>query len=223
MPLNLGRRRSSTANDIVQSLRYAARDDVWSAWSDVAHTMIDLPDIVGTFDLQNVHVGWMKFSAGEPPDFLWDIAGVAQPRPSKDHRRGFSVHLLLDGFGLRELCANSGGLNAAISILFDQYENDPHAAQGLLPTVQSGQATMADSPFGSYWEPVFEITGWVPRPVELPVRRPPDPAPAMAASPAPTAQSGATAVATRDALDDDIPFATSDPAFEPAQKWQRIL
>jgi hypothetical protein len=142
----------------------------------------------------------MKFTQGEPPDFIWDVDGKAQQRPTKDYKRGFSVHLYIDGYGLRELCSNSGGLCEAISIVFDQYERDPHASQGLLPVIQTGAATQADSPFGTYWEPVFEIVDWVPRPPGLPVRKPVAPPPGGA-----TARSTALAPLGHD-LDDDMPF-----------------
>jgi hypothetical protein len=100
------------------------------------------------------------------------------------------------------LCANSGGLCEAISIVFDQYERDPHARQGLLPIIQTGAATQADSPFGTCWEPSFEIVDWVPRPPGLPIRKPVEP---------PAASTGSTPGTViipglRDDLDDDIPF-----------------
>jgi hypothetical protein len=149
MPLNLGRRRNSGDDDFVAALRYAARTNTWSTWDTDSGGMIDLPEIIATFDLQHIHTGFMKFTQGEPPDFIWDVDGKAQQRPSKDHKRGFSVHLHIDGFGLRELCSNSGGSCEAINVVFDQYERDPHASQGLLPVIQTGAATKADSPFGS--------------------------------------------------------------------------
>jgi hypothetical protein len=163
----------------------------------------------------------MRFAANVAPDFLWDLNGAEQPRPSKDHRRGFSLYLYVTGIGIRELCANSRGLCDAIVDLFNAYKHDPHARDGLLPVIQTGASQPAEGPDGPYFMPSAKIVGWTSRPPELPVRK--------AAAP-PAAPSGAppqgTLSAVRGAagdLDDDIPFATSDPAFEPALAKRAIL
>jgi hypothetical protein len=176
---------------------YAARTDTWSTWDTDVGGMVDLPEIVATFDLRHIHTGWMKFTQGEPPDFLWDIDGAAQQRPSKDHRRGFSVHLYIDGYGLRELCANSGGLCEAISIVFDQYERDPHARQGLLPVIQTGARPKPTALSAHTGSRPFEIVDWVPRPAGLPVQKPVEP---------PAAGPGTALAPLGRDLDDDIPF-----------------
>lgn len=205
MPLNLppSRRNNSTSrNDFVSALRYAARTNTWSTWDDITREMTNLSKVVATFDLEHVHTGWMRFRQGEPPDFVWDIDGRAEARPSKDHKRGFSVHLYIPHIGLRELCSSSPGLCEAITIIFDRYERAPEAAQGLLPILQTGAATLIEGSFGAFWEPSFEILGWEPRPQGLPARKPAEPA-------TPPSQSSASTVSPATAvndLDDDIPF-----------------
>src|SRR5262249_23081046 len=161
MPLNLPRRRntaSDNGSDFISALRYRARDNTWWTWDDTLRETIEVSELQGTFDLANTRTGWARFAAGEPPDLVWDIGGSPQPRPSREHGRGFSVYLFLEGFGLRELCSNSAGMVEAISIVFDECEREPRAQQGLLPVIQPGEAVRVESPqFGVYYEPTFEI------------------------------------------------------------------
>jgi hypothetical protein len=203
MPLNLGRRRNASSDDnYIPTVRYAARDNVWSTWDDVTKETVKV-EFFATVDLPNIRTGWLKFAAGEPPDFLWDGAdGKAQPRPGKDHRRGFSVNLVLEGHGVRELCSNSAGLCAAISDAFE-FERASDSKQGLLPVLGTTPATRVEAPTVDYFEPHFQIAGWEPRPAELPIARP-----GAAASPA-ASSTRSTAVVPRieDTLaDDEIPY-----------------
>jgi len=80
--------------------------------------------------------------------------------------------------------------------LYTTYEAAPDAKAGKLALVDYQSASEVIGRYGSSFVPKFVITGWVARPAELAGDAAPDKQPAS-----PSRQP-----ATRDALDDDIPF-----------------
>jgi hypothetical protein len=195
MPLNLSADRPS--RDAVPFIRYSAQSARWRLRHDGVD--VELAEIQALIDLANTRTGWMKFEAGVPPDIVWDIAGKAAARPSKDHRRGFAVNLLFADYGLRELSATSTGLCAAIVKVYKEFEASPEAARGLVPLIQSGEVLPVENKYGKFYDPTLEITDWQERPEALP-----QPKTIASASTALRVVAGGSTVA-RD-IDDDIPF-----------------
>jgi hypothetical protein len=179
MPLTLPAGR---ATDAVAFLRYSARDGLWSTRDD----LIDMRSAV--WDLGGTRTAWMAFMPGAPPDIVWDVNGKAAPRPSKEHRRGFTVRLAIDDV-VYEFTSTGAGVIAAIVKLYDEYEKAPESARGLLPVVQCSDPVQVETSFGTVLDPVLELVDWVPRPAALRRNAQPPAVPAVRAD-----------------LDDDIPF-----------------
>jgi hypothetical protein len=161
MPLNLPSRRSANSGSVSASfLRYTASTGIWS-------TRDGELDINGSiWDLANVRTGWIRFAPGEPPDFVWDTGGKAQPRPSKEHRRGFSLRLAL-GPEVYELTSTGTGIIGAVVRLHGEYETAARRA-GLLPVVWCGTPVEVETSFGKMFDPTLLITDWIQRPATLP-------------------------------------------------------
>jgi hypothetical protein len=200
MPLNLPRER--TVNEsFTPFIRYAARTGVFSNRDDHGE-LVELAELVAIADLPDIKVGWLKFVTGASPDIVWDRNGVVDKPPSREHRRGFALKLLLPSFGVRELSSTSGGLIAAITSLYDRYEGRPESARGLLPVVRCTRLVPLETAYGVVYDPQFEIDRWVDRPVELPA-----PKPQTATLPAVSAKGRPAAGRSIDSgLDDSIPF-----------------
>jgi hypothetical protein len=183
MPLNLPTSRST--NDFVAFLRYAAQTGTWHTRDGQLH------DITGIWDLAQVQTAWMAFAPATPPDIVWDVDGKAAPRPSKDHRRGFSARLAI-GDAAYELTSTQTGLIGALVKIHNEYEAAPEADRGLLPLVQCADLLSVENTFGRFYDPVLEIIDWVERPAALPRSKP--------------QSAGLPAVRVGRALDDEIPF-----------------
>ena len=59
--------------------------------------LVDITDVFeGVFDLAHAEAGWAYFEDGQAPDFLMEPIGKPLPqRPSKDHRQGVRLRLML--------------------------------------------------------------------------------------------------------------------------------
>jgi hypothetical protein len=171
----------------VSFLRYSAQTGTWSTRGGT----IDIDGAV--WDLANVPTGWIGFAPGQPPDFAWDVDGKALPRPSKEHRRGFSLRLAL-GDEIYELTSTGTGLISALVRLHSEYEASPEHAQGLLPVVDCLDPVETETPFGRVFDPDLRIVHWVRRPAALPH------------TPQPIGGLPATRGTAAADLDDDIPF-----------------
>jgi len=121
-------------------------------------------------DLENIKTGWLMFAAGQAPDRVWD-ASLTQPapKPSENHKRGFSLRLFSKATfnGIVELSSSSMHLCGSVNDLYDAFEKDKGAHQGHVPVVKfTGCQTMKDAK-GMNYKPSFVIEKWVPRPAEL--------------------------------------------------------
>jgi hypothetical protein len=67
----------------------------------------------------------------------------------------------------REFSSTSVAVWQAIDQLHDEYEDDRLKHRGKLPLVGLAQVKPVKTMAGTNHAPVFEITGWVQRPVEL--------------------------------------------------------
>jgi len=133
---------------------------------------VDIPpdDFEMIPDLANVEVGWMAFSNGRP-DFHMVRAGadIGEP-PSKDHKEGFKLRLLLingSGSDLRELTSTSKVLWQSLDELHDTFLEDCAKHRGKLPTVSIAEVVQVQTAAGTFFRPSFEITSWRARPAEL--------------------------------------------------------
>jgi len=195
MPLNLSTDRPS--REAVPFIRYSARTGYWRLRHDGQD--VELGEIQALIDLANTRTAWMKFEAGVAPNIVWDIAGKAAARPSKDHRRGFAVNLLFADYGLRELSSTSAGLIGAIVKLYKEFEASPEAVRGLVPLIRSGEVLPVENQYGTFFDPQLEITDWQERPEGFPQ-------PKIIASASTALRVVAGGIPLAADLADDIPF-----------------
>ena len=136
-------------------------------------------------DFENIKTGWMYFAAGQAPERVWD-ASLTQPspRPSENHKRGFSVRFFSKKLGgVFELSGNSMHLCAAINDVYNQYEQQKAANTGKVPVIKyAGSITMKDK-HGTNYKPNFVLEKFIDRPAELEA----DMQPEVAANVAPAA------------------------------------
>jgi hypothetical protein len=169
--LNLG---SGDTGPITPHIKYDARagrifrvdrEDGVSDQVDITH------DFKAIFDLENVEVGYIKFEAGQAPDF--NMAPLGSPMPAKaspDHKQGVRFLVKLSaahGGDVRELSSTAMSFLGKISELHDKYEEGVAANPGKLPVVaMTGLETIKTQKSTNY-APIFKITGWASRPADL--------------------------------------------------------
>lgn len=137
----------------------------------------EVDDITGkfraVFDLENIEIGWINFTAGGAPDFRMVPLGTDHGEaPSTAHKEGFRIMLKLSkdcGGDVRELCSTAGVVKGAMTTLYDAYKSA--GKNGQLPVVALKTTRPVVSGSGAQkstnYEPVFEIVDWVPRPPDL--------------------------------------------------------
>ncbi len=140
----------------------------------------DVVDITSTFkavfDMENIEIGFFKFAAGQAPLSL--LAPLGSPFPQKpgdaDWKQGIRVMMKLHqscGGDVRECTSNAASFLRGFDELHTAYEAGKAANAGKLPVVAlistqpvtSGQGAKKSTNY----QPVFEIVGWAPRPVDL--------------------------------------------------------
>lgn len=137
-------------------------------------------DITNSFkavvDLENIEVGYAKFGAGSAPEFV--LVKLGMPMPHKPADSGFKqgVRLMMKlhsscGGDVREISGNSSAFLKGVDELHTAYEAGKAANAGKLPVVTLKSTTPITSGTGqkksTNYQPVFEITGWAPRPNDL--------------------------------------------------------
>lgn len=164
MPLALEPR----SGEFVPYVKFNGKAGRWFTKNDQGNE-VEVQKLTAVFDLAHIKVGWIWFVENGAPDHVWDQGGTKMVQPSTNHKRGFSVNIFSQNAlgGVREFSANSNTACLAINELYDQYENAPEAAKGMLPVVKCDEAIPVKSKFGVNYQPKFTITKWVPRPEPL--------------------------------------------------------
>lgn len=129
------------------------------------------------FDMENIDVGWMKFTNGSAPSYSMVRWGSALPeRPDEDHRRGFRVLMKLGkdcGGDIREMSGSAKSLLQGFNALHDLYLAQASANPGKLPVVSYNMSdaipviTETRQGKNTNYAPDFRIVSWVARPTDL--------------------------------------------------------
>ena len=128
------------------------------------------------FDLENIEVGYAKFDVGAAPEFVLVRLGSPMPPKPADPVFKQGVRLMMKlhascGGDAREIAGNSSAFLKGIDELHTAYEAGKAANPGKLPIVVLKSTTPITSGSGAKkstnYQPVFEITGWAPRPADL--------------------------------------------------------
>lgn len=167
-------------------------------------------DITKTFkavlDMENVETGFINFSTGGAPDFVMVPLGTQPPsRPSDQHKMGVRFLLKLSkecGGDVREISTCAKAAMAGMDLMHTAYQAGMEANPGKLPIVVLKDTIPITSGTGANkttnYQPVFEIVGWAPRPVDLvfkpKTRAQAAAAPAAAAAAASAPSTGSTRV-----------------------------
>lgn len=135
-------------------------------------------------DMENIDVGWAKFTAGQAPSWSmvrWEDGVKFPARPDDDHKRAFRIKMKLAkecGGDVRELGGSAKALLEGFNQLHDAYLAEADAIKsGKLPVIilADTRAVVTETPKGknTNYAPVFEIVGWVSRPADLAAAEPP--------------------------------------------------
>jgi hypothetical protein len=140
-------------------------------------------------DLENIRHGWLSFPTNDAPDIVTVKLSEPMPaRPSKGHRAGFQVYMLLgktSGGDVREMAANAKVSIDGMDELHNAYLKEAPQHPGELPVVvlsdtrsitSGGKDATGRAVSSTNYQPVWSIQKWVPRPSELPANgdiRPP--------------------------------------------------
>jgi len=174
---------SGSGGDIIPFVKYDSRagrifrNDRMESNGQYAN---DAVDITSTFkaviDLENIEVGYMKFGAGSAPEFM--LVKLGDPMPHKPADAGFKqgARLMMKlhsscGGDVREISSNAASFLKGIDDLHTAYEAGKTSNPGKLPVVVLKSTIPITSGSGqkksTNYQPVFEISGWAPRPVDL--------------------------------------------------------
>lgn len=183
MGLGLNYSSGGGGGDIVPFVKYDARAGRFfrNDRSEVNGSFANNPvDITSSFkavmDLENIEVGYLKFAAGSAPEYL--LVKLGDPMPNKPAdvkwKQGARVMMKLAascGGDIRETTSNAAAFLKGIDELHTAYEASKAANPGKLPVVVLKTTVSITSGSGdkksTNYQPVFEITGWAPRPNDL--------------------------------------------------------
>jgi hypothetical protein len=135
------------------------------------------------FDMEQLQVGWAKFSETGPSFAMSSIEGGAVPAcPAEDYKAGFKCTIKLGkecadpnktGGDIREFATNSRYLRDSMSELWEAYKAERQP--GKLPVVRlkewKKETTVSKKfPSKTFFRPIWEIVSWVDRPADLPLK-----------------------------------------------------
>lgn len=150
-------------------------------------------------DHESVRTGWGKMSEGAAPEWSWDERlGVGGPRPSDEHKRGFSVKMFTKATGTVEWSSTGTGPVMGFDAVFEAIWNAKDANPGKVPVVKYTGSTPLKVGKGNTRTPNFTLVKWVDR-----ASIPWEGEAAAEPAPAPAPKKAAPAAAP---VDDDIAF-----------------
>jgi len=218
MPLNLS---AGGDGDFIPYIKYNAKAGRFYVRSQDGKTDIEVEKPRLAFDMANIKTGWIYYpeGGGAPPEKVWDPTlsqQAAKPGGPKKFKRGFEVMVVggdevhgVGKLGLREFGSTAGVVIGSILRMYDLYEIGASQNPEKVPFFRCVKVNSIDSKYGTNFEPVFDLLGWVERKKvpefdahlasadNLPARTPPN-GNGHAAAPPPTRLAND--------LDDEIPF-----------------
>ena len=124
-------------------------------------------------DFENVEVGYIRFIAGQAPDYhLVPIGNQLPPQPSPQHDNGirFMLKLSKECGGdrpVREIMGTSKSWRGAIESIYQQYLAEKAKNPGKLPVLTVEKISPVKTGTGAQsstnYHPVFKISGWSER------------------------------------------------------------
>ncbi len=198
---------SGNGGDIIPFVKYDARagrmfrNDRAESNGNYSNTPVDITqNFKAVFDLENVEVGYIHYAAGSAPAYLLTKLGNPLPHKPGDGKwkQGARVMIKLNaacGGDVREITSNATAFLKGLDDLHTAYSAGAKANPGKLPIVTLKTTLPITSGSGekksTNYQPVFEITGWAPRPADL-VFVPKEPNAPTTASPSTAPSTGST-------------------------------
>lgn len=204
----------STTNDgedFKVYVKYNAKAGRWYTKEDKPDAEeFEVSDMTAVFDFPNLKTGWFLFAPGVAPVKQLSAAGEFTSKPGPDFKRGFQIDVFSSKnlMGVREFASTAGAVIDAMNSVHDRYEASPEAKAGKLPVVRCVAVKPIVGKHGTNYSPELQIVGWVDRPSELIEATSGD---GSQGAPNPPASNPQAFDAD---LDDDVPFASADPAME---------
>lgn len=170
--------------DIVPFVKYDARagrffrNDRSESNGAYSNNAVDITsNFKAVMDLENLEVGYLLFAAGAAPAFMLVKLGEPMPqKPAGDGKWKQGVRVMMKlaadcGGDVRETSSNAAAFLKGFDDLHSLYEAGKAANPGKLPIVVLKTTMPITSGSGekksTNYQPVFEISGWAPRPKDL--------------------------------------------------------
>lgn len=184
MALGMNFNSGGDGGDIVPYVKYDSRagrisraDRSQAADGSYGNEVVDITsNFKAVIDMENIEIGFFLFTAGAAPQML--VVPIGQVMPQKPAgegwKQGARVMMKLHqscGGDVREMSGNAASFLRGFDELHTAYEAGKPANPGKLPIVVLKSAQPVTTGQGAKkstnYQPVFEITGWAPRPVDL--------------------------------------------------------
>jgi hypothetical protein len=178
--MGLGKRKGQ---EFLPRLKYDARSGLFytetrvnnrGTWESEQNNVTE--GFRGIFDLKTVEVGWMHFPKGAAPNLV--LVPIGQDwgnAPTPDHKQGFRLLVKMPpelGGDVREFLSTAVATWNAIDALHTAYAKQADKHPDQLPMVKLTEVIETRLTNGTSFVPVFEIDGWVARPVDMPEKQP---------------------------------------------------
>jgi hypothetical protein len=209
MALGLNYSSGGDGGDIIPFVKYDARagrlfrrDRSQDGGGNYVNNDVDITSgFKAVIDMENIEVGYINFPQGAAPQFVMVKLGDPMPhKPADGFKQGARIMMKLHascGGDVRECSSNATAFLKGIDDLHTDYEAQKAANAGKLPIVALKTTQPITSGQGqkksTNYQPVFEIIGWAPRPVDL-VHIAKGQAAPQTASPATAPSTGSTPV-----------------------------
>lgn len=108
----------------------------------------------------SVKTGWGAMAEGQAPDWHWDeVIGNAGPQPSPEHKRGFSVEMIIDGETFEWSSTGTGAIKG-FGPLFSELRAGEANNPGKIALVKYVGSEAMKVGKGNTRKPNFKIVGW---------------------------------------------------------------
>lgn len=184
MALGLNLNGGSEGGDILAYVKYDARagrvsrsDRKQQPDGSFANDIVDITSsFKAVFDMENIEVGYLLFTAGAAPQTM--VVALGSPMPHKPAADGWKqgVRFMMKlhascGGDVREMSGNAASFLRGFDELHSAYEAAKGSNPGKLPIVSLVSTQPVTSGQGAKkstnYQPHFAITGWAARPTDL--------------------------------------------------------
>ncbi len=138
-------------------------------------------------DIANVKFGWLKIAVGTRDWQEWPSPSQPLPKPTETdaegkpaYKQGFDVDCWMADGTKAQFSNNSYGTGQFIAKLYNQAENAPEFAQGMVPVVSVTTSTPVVVGKGTSYDLGFAIAKWIAKPADSTPPKP-EPVPTAAA------------------------------------------